>query len=1465
MPGHVRDNFTQETKEKIAHRVGYRCSKPDCGIPTRGAASDPDGTINVGFAAHITAASPGGKRYDPTLTSEQRKHHSNGIWLCGTHAKLIDSDESHFTVEELVRWKRLAEQRSFLSVVSSSPNSVGPILADDQDMQTVFNLLLDYAKSDLSAFQNMPGWPPHAISLNLRMVDEKHTKMFTASGLVSGLDVFDEVAVIAPPGTGKTTTLLQLVEAILENASFIAVFVPLNEWSTRTDAFFQSLVRRAAFRDATESQFERLALHGRLVLILDGWNELDKTSKRRVRTDIRLLRRDFPDIRLVVSSRYNNSEIPLNGPVVEVELLTEEQQLEIAKALHGSEGESLMDHAWRTPGLRDLVAIPLYLTALLQQAPGGSLPTTKEEVLKSFVAELEQDLDKQATMRETLQGLHREYLEALAVEATRQEMGALSDAQARAIVHAVQEQFIAGRQIAQALEPMYILDALASAHMLVRSGENLGGVAFQHQQFQEWFASFHVQKMMLAVASGDNNARKALRENVLDIPVWEEAILFACDRLSRTDQDGVQATACTILETLGIDPLLSAEMIWRASDRAWDAISGDVLSFAERWHTEGRIDRAVSFMIAAGRSEFSKYVWPLISDPDDQVHLRALRAGYRFRPSVIGQDVGERIGALPEKARRHVVSEIASNGDMDGIELAAEIAKNDQSAKVKNAVIDALVFRRADRIATEILKTANDDVWRNIAQKWHPHEFADPEVSARMERENAQLQVEKTDPWQVLNTLVNTNGHGPDAGRKIRELVAHVDFSEKSQSTDWLVHRAYELYPNDVVGGLISQLENNKPVPFGTEKMLLASDLIIDDAPLADRVFHPSGEVRRADTIVGVIGPKAAGKLIDQIYEIHAKLKTNNEKYDKALSDEYYRLLDCISGTKSNVFITSVLERADTEEPEEIAVLADLLSRHGGSVEREPLKLDATTHGKITTAVQRWAEILLASPEATRAQFAKIAQAAERLGSPALVPVLQKLLTEELVRRKLAQQEFQNARTQGLQIQNDAHMSWRLQYTRAFAAIGDGQTVQLMKGYLPDREFGIDAAHVIRSVWRKSQPAEDEGGFLKSWPDFSVVPSEYAQRQSGTGPETHTFVNDMLAVVKQLIEQGGEAAGYKHALNLAAVAFSMPYIDKTDTIAKLLRLPVPPIEKQKLLTVLVLSGETIPSDLVLQGVNDLLEQAKTNPWMLQEQNGWRLNHWLRLFPFTESPSSTMQVLDRLENCHLENLCGLLSALAYAPLDEAEITLGELANRYEPVLNEYEWLAALSKRGTPSAAKILLDLACNGSLPSKRGEIDRFHLGRELSTFMTSHKEFRREVYRRFQGLQDPAIKAVLEYAIADTADSDGVLLLTREAATTEKRFQDTALYTALRNVLVHLTPIGSSGVQQLHSLPAPALRKDLCKLMINGTAAESRLAAECLNAVDEIRDDYGHVDTEPRHPDIASGIPWPKIGRGPSL
>jgi hypothetical protein len=64
----MRDDFPTLIKEMLAKRVGYRCSNPGCRKPTSGPQEDPSKAVNVGVAAHITAASPNGPRYDPSLT-----------------------------------------------------------------------------------------------------------------------------------------------------------------------------------------------------------------------------------------------------------------------------------------------------------------------------------------------------------------------------------------------------------------------------------------------------------------------------------------------------------------------------------------------------------------------------------------------------------------------------------------------------------------------------------------------------------------------------------------------------------------------------------------------------------------------------------------------------------------------------------------------------------------------------------------------------------------------------------------------------------------------------------------------------------------------------------------------------------------------------------------------------------------------------------------------------------------------------------------------------------------------------------------------------------------------------------------------------------------------------------------------------------------------------------------------------
>jgi len=108
----MRDDFSEETKKQLAKRVGYYCSFPGCGSLTIGPSSESkSSTSSIGTAAHIAAASSGkgARRYVATMTSAQRKDISNGIWMCNKHGKLIDTDETRFTIKLLQRWKEIAE------------------------------------------------------------------------------------------------------------------------------------------------------------------------------------------------------------------------------------------------------------------------------------------------------------------------------------------------------------------------------------------------------------------------------------------------------------------------------------------------------------------------------------------------------------------------------------------------------------------------------------------------------------------------------------------------------------------------------------------------------------------------------------------------------------------------------------------------------------------------------------------------------------------------------------------------------------------------------------------------------------------------------------------------------------------------------------------------------------------------------------------------------------------------------------------------------------------------------------------------------------------------------------------------------------------------------------------------------------------------------------------------------------
>lgn len=702
----MREDFSKTTIDKLAKRAGLLCSNPNCRVPTMGANSGSDGVLNIGVAAHITAASPGGPRYDANMKSEERRHRSNGIWLCQNDAKLIDSDVATYTTEKLREWKRLAEQRSFAAVVGGRSNAERQIPALE-----AFDKLLAAAQADIDAFKQTSIWPAHDIALNLRLFKDGTIHPFGSITLASALPTFNELVLVAPPGMGKTTSMVQVSQALIAQRQMVPIFIPLGEWAAQEYSVFETPRHRRAFADIPEQDLKDSADVGRLVLLLDGWNELDPASRQRATAELRALQREFPSLGLVISTRRQALDVPIEGLLIDIDLLSGAQQLELARAARGDEGEALLDRAWRTAGIRELVAIPLYLNAFLSQATVvGMVPTTKEELLRLFVAEHERQPEKADILRQNLFGFHDQFLTSLAVELNRTERTTITEENARAVVKRVEDRLVAEGQITTAPQPMALLDVLVNQHLLVRSGATEKTLSFQHQQFQEWYASLDVANRMLAAVT-DPAARQALRADILNVPAWEESVFFACERLSRGPEPERKAVANTILETVGIDPMFAAELIYRSSEAVWNQIKEPIIAFANRWHSPGKTDRTVRFMLRTARPEFASTVWPLIAAEDNQVYLRTLRAA-PFRPSILGPDPEARLASLPDDTRGQVLAEIVLDGGFDGIELAAKMAKNDPKTEVQVSVIEALLFRRADRYAAEILRGGSQEVWR---------------------------------------------------------------------------------------------------------------------------------------------------------------------------------------------------------------------------------------------------------------------------------------------------------------------------------------------------------------------------------------------------------------------------------------------------------------------------------------------------------------------------------------------------------------------------------------------------------------------------------------------------------------------------------------------------------------------------------------------------------------------------------
>ena len=1381
------------------------------------------------------------------MTREERRAPGNGIWLCQIHAKALDSNDPEFTAENMRRWKSEAQRYSFHRVMGHW--DAASRIANRPAEEEIKNRLRSATEIDLESFRGSERWRSTAIARTLD-VDELNESVDT-SALARGISTLGDLILVAPPGMGKTTTLFQIAEAVLEANNATPIVVPLGNWSADGASLLAAILRRPAFRAISDEDFRSAAAQPGVFLLLDGWNELDSQSRRRVAAEMARLQLELPALGFVVATREQGRVAPIDGTAVRLRPLNAQQQIEIARALRGEEGEGIVDRAWRTSGVRELVTVPLYLTALLALPEDEEFPRTKEEVLRRFVALHEKGYQRSEALAEATGGFHARYLQELGRTATRAANTTIGESTARRSVSDAAAALEREGQIAVKPQPNTVLDALVNHHVLVRE-KDPGGFAFQHQQFQEWYAS-HVVEELMAKSVSDRGSRDTLRAEILNEREWEEPILFACERLARGDEAEQEVCGESILAALEVDPMLAAEMVWRSSEVVWQRVSPRVEDFVERWHTPGQVDRAVRFMIVSGRGEFRDRVWPLITQENDQIHLAALRAGTHFRPSVLGEDAARRIGRLSSGLRQTILNEIAMYGGMDGLEFAANVAKADPDPEVKAKVAEWLAFREADHHVVTVLRDADEAAFDLLENRNLYERIADEEVRLKLAAARDRERAREIPPRQRLASLVREHDE-EDASAEVANIIAQIEIGPQDEHADYLVDLANERFPRAVAEGLLQRVRDGRELPRRTIGRLAGAGFDLEEEGLLDLALESDcARDERAEAAASVLGPRAVARLIDRLVELDEQIRDAGKEADKVARDLHSAVRDRICFAEPAHVLAAIEERAGEATNQRIEYFADLLVQYGGRSGTTGRRFDAAAQTSIGCCVKVWAERLLSSREANRNQLASVAALVRHSPSEDGLPVLEQLLEEELRLLRGFQDRASEDNDPRGEARQEARRRWTFHYRNSFAAICCPGSTALMRRYLMDEEFGDSAAFVLAEYWRtRNEPDKDR--LWRSSPDFSRVP-ERREARDASPESTSDEADAIFEAVERLTGAEATDAERKRAVALAAVATTLPHGKRDGTIGSLLAF-AETREKRTLLTNLVLAGAVIDLEPVRQGIAEALEAAVTQYWSASERD--ELLSWLYLLPFTTDVSETVEFVQALPEQHRtpRALEGLLEALGHAPGDDAEEVLFALGEGDPRLYAERAWMEAALRRGTVSSATRLIDLAAQGAF-NRKGSLTERDVYMRLASLLGEHDQLRAKVYGLLEGEAGLPGRKLLAQTMAENPDVEGLMLLID--LDIEHR-HGRARWLAIERVLTERVPIeDQEGTFSVLPIPAGEVRRQLLARTADGGPDD--ICARYLNEIDEFRDQFGTPESEPRHPDLASGMAWPILAR----
>ena len=625
---------------------------------------------------------------------------------------------------------------------------------------------------------------------------------------------------------------------------------------------------------------------------------------------------------------------------------------------------------------------------------------------------------------------------------------------------------------------------------------------------------------------------------------------------------------------------------------------------------------------------------------------------------------------------------------------------------------------------------------------------------------------------------------------------------------------------------------------------------------------------------------KHAARVFEGLRRISQRVVADPDQRHESEWQVMRQLEDLFRRLPDDVAAAGVMSSVTDGDALDIKVAARLLSTVGIADKQRLHITDMDCKARLR-AYLKDSIVVLAQDDFTGEQKAHLASAIAQVGEPEDMADLRKLIRADIqrVRRGLAKR---SAGESGPLV-NGASTSYASWHVEAVVRLDPVGADKVLVDLLPEPEYRRATAEAMA---RDFLPKAERSTHTKFRHDLMWAAREGRALAPGDDQRRTRFVVALQSEIKRLRRQHEDVRSAGDLKELARTLAAIDGRGSAATVLDVIALPGKWDEYTRLEAAerLLLAGVSLPAATVFALVDSFLQRTKE--WM-QDTDRYLLRRILALCPLVDDPAAGIarvrEVLGK-RRLYGHELREVVTALGDSRSDAATDLLADLASderTFEQL--EGELVHAIAMLDTPAAGELLLgfiDPDIRGIALTRRPRREEVLVAR-----LTALAEGSPEVAGRLQRLCDrdlpernrralsrimasigtpEALAANLN--LVDDANRyrvpQGVWDQLKSAFVEQRSYRQHPVSEALtrqarasdaRNRVRILAP---GGVFTLHARASNTLRARLFRMALEDPKRRES-AVLLLGTIEEWRLEHGRPTGEPRHPDLASGQPWP--------